>query len=68
MTFDYLKKLAEEQGFIGAVCTSAKTGEGVTECVSALVRQILLKEFDDARSILESNQPVNEQNKINMAN
>jgi hypothetical protein len=37
------------------VCTSAKTGEGVTECVSALVRQILLKEFDDARSMLESN-------------
>ena len=54
MTFDYLKKMAEESGFIGAVCTSAKTGDGVTECVSALVRQILLKEFEDARSILET--------------
>ena len=38
MTFDYLKKMAEDCGFIGAVCTSAKTGEGITECVSALVR------------------------------
>ena len=55
MTFDYLKKMAEDCGFIGAVCTSAKTGEGITECVSALVRQILLKEFEDARSILETN-------------
>ena len=30
--------MAEESGFIGAVCTSAKNGEGITECVSALVR------------------------------
>ena len=26
MTYDYLKKFAEDYGFIGAVCTSAKTG------------------------------------------
>ena len=38
MTFDYLKKFAEDYGFIGAVCVSAKTGVGVTEAVSALVR------------------------------
>ena len=38
MTFEYLKKFAEEHGFIGAVCASAKTGVGVTEAVSALVR------------------------------
>lgn len=38
MTFDYLKKFAEDYGFIGAVCTSAKSGVGVTEAVSALVR------------------------------
>ena len=45
MTYDYLKKFAEDYGFIGAVCTSAKTGQGVTEAVSELVRQILLREF-----------------------
>ena len=26
MTYHYLKKFAEDYGFIGAVCTSAKTG------------------------------------------
>ena len=26
MTFDYLSKFADEYGFIGAMCTSAKTG------------------------------------------
>ena len=45
MTCDYLEKFAEDHGFIGAVCTSAKTGEGVTEAVAALVRQILLEEL-----------------------
>ena len=38
MTFEYLQKFAEDYGFIGAVCTSAKNGSGVTEAVSALVR------------------------------
>jgi hypothetical protein len=38
MTYDYLKKFAEEFGFIGAVCTSAKSGQGVVEAVSELVR------------------------------
>ena len=45
MTFDYLKNFAEENGFIGAVCTSAKTNVGVTEAFSALVRNILLREL-----------------------
>lgn len=45
MSFEYLKQFAEENGFIGAVCTSAKTGVGVTEAVSALVRNILLREL-----------------------
>ena len=45
MSFDYLKQFAEQFGFIGAVCTSAKTGVGVTEAVSALVRHILLREL-----------------------
>ena len=45
MTFNYLQQFAEEHGFIGAVCTSAKTGVGVTEAVSALVRQIIIKEL-----------------------
>ena len=38
MTCDYLEQFAEDNGFIGAVCTSAKTGEGITEAVAALVR------------------------------
>ena len=45
MSFEYLKKFAEDYGFIGAVCTSAKSGVGVTEACSALVRQILLQEL-----------------------
>ena len=45
MTSDYLQNYAEENGFIGAVCTSAKTGVGVTEAIAALVRQILINEF-----------------------
>ena len=45
MTFEYLQKFAEEHGFIGAICTSAKNGVGVTESVSALVRQILIREL-----------------------
>ena len=45
MTFDYLSKFADEYGFIGAMCTSAKTGQGVVESVACLVRHILLKEL-----------------------
>jgi len=44
MTFEYIQNLAQGHGFIGAICTSAKTGVGVTEAVSALVRQIFIKE------------------------
>ena len=45
MNIDYLKKFASENGFIGAMCTSAKTGEGITEAVACLVRNILIKEL-----------------------
>ena len=38
MTQDFLQSFAEENGFIGAICTSAKTGVGVTEAVGVLVR------------------------------
>ena len=38
MTSDYLTKFAKEQGFIGHMCTSAKTGLGITEAVSELTR------------------------------
>ena len=47
MTFDYLQNFAEEHGFIGAVCTSARTGVGVTEAVAALVRNILIRELQE---------------------
>ena len=46
MTFEYLQKFAEENGFIGAICTSAKKGVGVTEAVAALVRQILIDDME----------------------
>ena len=47
MTYDYLKNFAEEYGFIGAVCTSAKSGVGCQEAVAGLVRQILIKELQE---------------------
>ena len=46
MTFEYLQKFAEDNGFIGAICTSAKKGIGVTEAVAALVRQILIDDME----------------------
>ena len=45
MTPEYLSKFADEYGFIGAMSTSAKTGQGVIESVACLVRHILLKEL-----------------------
>ena len=45
MTPAYLQKFAEDYGFIGAICTSAKTGQGVNEAVAQLVRQILIKDM-----------------------
>jgi hypothetical protein len=45
MTYDYLSNFANENGFIGAMCTSAKSGQGVIESVACLVRHILLKEL-----------------------
>ena len=45
MTSDFLSDFATDNGFIGAVTTSAKTGQGVTEAVSTLVRQILMREM-----------------------
>ena len=41
MTAKFLEEFSMEHGFIGSICTSAKTGNGVTEAVSALVRQVL---------------------------
>ena len=38
MTTDFLQNFAEENGFIGATCTSAKTGVGVTEAIASLIR------------------------------
>ena len=43
MTFEYLNKFSTEYGFIGAMCSSAKTGQGIIEAVTCLVRHILLK-------------------------
>ena len=45
MTADFISEFATEHGFIGATTTSAKTGNGVTEAVGSLVRQILLREL-----------------------
>ena len=45
MTEAYMKNFAEEHGFLGAVTTSAKTGQGVTEAVAALVQRILADEM-----------------------
>lgn len=45
MTFKFLNEFSDEHGFTGAVCTSAKTGQGVTEAVANLVRQVLIREF-----------------------
>ena len=38
MTMEYLNKFAFEHGFIGCIYSSAKTGQGITEAVSELVR------------------------------
>ena len=32
------------------MCTSAKTGEGITEALACLVRNVLLKELVDSRN------------------
>lgn len=45
MTQQYLNDFAAENGFIGAVRTSAKTGHNVNIVFSQLVREVLLKEF-----------------------
>jgi ribosome biogenesis GTPase A len=46
MTPEYLQKFADENGFIGAIATSAKTGQGVTEAVANLCKEILIKELN----------------------
>ena len=45
MSVEYLSQFAEQNNFIGAMCTSAKTGVGVTEAIACLVRHILIQEF-----------------------
>jgi ribosome biogenesis GTPase A len=47
MTPKYMQNFAEEYGFIGAMSTSAKTGQGVTEAVAQLVKAILMRELQD---------------------
>ena len=58
MTTEFLQNFAIEHGFIGSICTSAKTGKGITEAVSALVRQVLVDDLQDenGESILLSMQ------------
>ena len=41
MTSEFIEKFVEENGFIGCVSTSAKTGVGVTEAMGCLIRRIL---------------------------
>ena len=38
MKEEYITEFAKEHGFIGYICTSAKTGLGITEAVSELTR------------------------------
>ena len=45
MTHDYLQEFAKDNKFIGAMSTSAKTGQGVIEAISCLVRNILIGEL-----------------------
>lgn len=45
MTSEYMQKFADDYGFMGAMATSAKTGQGVSEAVAALVKDILVKEL-----------------------
>ena len=45
MTPEYFQNFSEDHNFIGAMCTSAKTGAGVTEAIACLVRHILVKEL-----------------------
>ena len=63
MTYDFLNDFATDNGFIGAVTTSAKTGQGVTEAISTLVRHILVRELANQEiqdgigdQLLENNQ------------
>ena len=63
MTVEYLQKFAEDYGFIGAVCTSAKTGVGVTQAVSALVRQILIRELQPEQNETMDKKAIVQQNK-----
>lgn len=46
MTPKYMQKFSEDYGFMGAMTTSAKTGQGVTEAIAKLVREILIRELN----------------------
>lgn len=46
MTPEYMQKFADDYGFMGAMATSAKTGQGVTEAVAILCKEILKREFN----------------------
>ena len=48
MTQQYLDKFATENGFIGAVRTSAKTGLNVNQAFAQLVREVLVTELTNS--------------------
>ena len=53
MKSEFIEKFVEENGFIGCVCTSAKTGVGVTEAMGCLVRRVLQHELYKAAREIE---------------
>jgi hypothetical protein len=50
MTQDYLENFAFDNGFIGVMRTSAKTGLNVNTAFSMLVKDIVVKEFSNKQS------------------
>ena len=54
MKAEFIEKFVEENGFIGCVCTSAKTGVGVTEAMGSLVRRVLQHELYKAAREIEN--------------
>ena len=45
MTLAFLEQFAHEEGFVGVMRVSAKTGENVAQSFSMLVREVLMREF-----------------------
>lgn len=51
MTPEYMQKFADDYGFMGAMTSSAKTGQGVTEAVASLCREVLMREFERTNNL-----------------